>query len=681
MEKNAAFAEKARQTSIVSNRDFSELDPEAVAEKVVNTTGVSKEDHHDYIQMLRETVAEHDLDPNFPADILFRARRLLEDDQENIDMEQLQRLVAEIEREKRLLLDDSPYPEVRAVVQPTDDTSIPVNTFRVWLLGTFFTIIGTGLDQFFSLRQPGILVATSCAQVVAYPFGVFMAKYLPTRRYGKGWWSFTLNPGPFNQKEHILITVMSNVAYGGANGTAYVTYVFQVLKLDLFYGEKALADSAGFQIMLSLSTQLLGYGVAGLARRFLVYPAIMIWPKSLAQIALNKALHSDDGRYEVRGWKISRYNFFLVTFFGMFLYFWFPDYIFQALSYFNWMTWIAPNNVKLALITGSICGMGLNPWPTFDWNVLSYLIDPIMTPFFSVANATFGMAFVGLVIVPIVYWTNSFNTAYLPINTNHVFDNTGNLYNVSKILNPDYTLNVAAYEAYSPPFLGAANAILYSAFFAIYLAMISYVLLYHWRELSTAGKSVFTWRNARDDHKDVHNRLMLAYREVPEWWYFALLAICFILACVCCEIYHTGMPIWGIVFAIALCMVLQIPIGMINAVTNLEVTNNVLAEYIGGLAIEDKPIANMIFKSYGYIAAAQSVQFAQDLKLGHYLKVAPVMMFAAQVWATILGAFVSIGVNQWELENIKNICQPDNPNKFTCPGTLIAALLICLIFY
>lgn len=44
----------------------------------------------------------------------------------------------------------------------------------------------------------------------------------------------------------------------------------------------------------------------------------------------------------------------------------FPGYIFQALSYFNWISWIAPTNVKLAIITGSVCGMGLNPWPTFD---------------------------------------------------------------------------------------------------------------------------------------------------------------------------------------------------------------------------------------------------------------------------------------------------------------------------
>lgn len=43
--------------------------------------------------------------------------------------------------------------------------------------------------------------------------------------------------------------------------------------------------------------------------------------------------------------------------------------IFEALSQFNWITWIAPQNVNLAAITGSMSGLGLNPWSTFDWNI------------------------------------------------------------------------------------------------------------------------------------------------------------------------------------------------------------------------------------------------------------------------------------------------------------------------
>jgi hypothetical protein len=37
--------------------------------------------------------------------------------------------------------DDSPFPEVRAVVSPIDDPNLPVNTVRMWAIGIIFTIV------------------------------------------------------------------------------------------------------------------------------------------------------------------------------------------------------------------------------------------------------------------------------------------------------------------------------------------------------------------------------------------------------------------------------------------------------------------------------------------------------------------------------------------------------------
>lgn len=49
----------------------------------------------------------------------------------------------------------------------------------------------------------------------------------------------------------------------------------------------------------------------------------MIWPRPLAQIAINKALHNENGREGdiANGWRISRLRFFLYCFGGMFLYY------------------------------------------------------------------------------------------------------------------------------------------------------------------------------------------------------------------------------------------------------------------------------------------------------------------------------------------------------------------------
>jgi len=134
-------------------------------------------------------------------------------------------------------------------------------------------------------------------------------------------------------------------------------------------------------VLVAPSTNYIGYGLAGLTRRFLVYPSQAVWPANLATIALNRTFHAGTNNV-TNGWAISRMRWFMYCFIAMFIYFWFPNYILQAMSYFNWITWIAPGNVKLAVVAGSVTGLGLNPLPTFDWNQFVVITDPLISPFF-----------------------------------------------------------------------------------------------------------------------------------------------------------------------------------------------------------------------------------------------------------------------------------------------------------
>lgn len=53
-------------------------------------------------------------------------------------------------------------------------------------------------------------------QVVAYPIGKAMEYTLPKRKFRTFGYEWSLNPGPFNMKEHMLATIMANVTFGGA---------------------------------------------------------------------------------------------------------------------------------------------------------------------------------------------------------------------------------------------------------------------------------------------------------------------------------------------------------------------------------------------------------------------------------------------------------------------------------
>lgn len=61
---------------------------------------------------------------------------------------------------------------------------------------------------------------------------------------------------------------------------------------------------------------------------------------------------------------------------------------------------------------------------------------------------------------------------------------------------------------------------------------------------------------------------------------------------------------------------------------------NVVTELVIGYMYPGKPLANVAFKTYGYISMSQALSFLQDFKLGHYMKIPPKAMFLVQVLDT-----------------------------------------------
>lgn len=164
---------------------------------------------------------------------------------------------------------------------------------------------------------------------------------------------------------------------------------------------------------------------------------------------------------------------------------------------------------------------------------------------------------------------------------------------MTRILDEYGRLDRAAYENYSPVYLSAANALTFGGYFALYPATLMYAYLYHGKEISVAFKDVF--RKGSSTKKDVHMKLMEAYKEVPSWWYAAVMLSGMIMAFIMIAKFPTDMPIWGVFFALGLGILFIVPIGLITAVSNVEIGLNVLSEMVAGFALPGKPLAMMIF--------------------------------------------------------------------------------------
>lgn len=175
------------------------------------------------------------------------------------------------------------------------------------------------------------------------------------------------------------------------------------------------------------------------------------------------------------------------------------------------------------------------------------------------------------------------------------------------------------------------------------------------------------------DERDVHGRLMQAYAEVPQWWYAFLGVTMLILLFVTVEVYPTGLPIWAVCLALFFAALVSIPIGMIQAITNQQVALNVMFELLAGYIVPGKPVAVMIFKCVAYMGTNQAVGFVGDLKIGHYMKIPPRIMFTAQVVAAFIACIVTTLTQDFMFANIVDICQPDQAQFFTCPSTTVFA--------
>ncbi|KAJ8067900.1 hypothetical protein OCU04_003485 [Sclerotinia nivalis] len=615
--------------------------------------------------------------------------------------------------------DNSPYAQVRASVSAIDNTTLSINTPRMWVLSMLFAILGSSTNLFFSLRYPSVSITPVIALLLVHPLGLMWDGFLKRRddpdedfvdghripahegneRSGKSaiglrqlrlW----LAQGKWNEKEHSCVYISSNVSFGFAFATDVI------VEQTHFYNQKV---GIMYQVLLILSTQILGYAFAGLTRRFLVRPGGMIWPGTLMSAAMFTTLHKEENTI-ANGWKITRWKFFFVVWFCSFIFYFLPGLLMPALSYFSVITWFAPKNVIVANLFGVASGLGLFP-VTFDWAQIAYIGSPLLTPFWAAMNVVGGLVIVMWILAPIAYYKNIFFSSYMPILSSSVFDNTGKIYDVSKILTSDFLFDKQAYENYSRVFLPITYVLSYGLQFAALASLLTHTTCWHgrdiWKQWKRSLKEVEEVKPAYDpvpasngnghrrgpsanshrlnlertpsymndiiSQEDVHNRLMRRYKDAPMTWYLITFVSMLAVGMFVVEYYPVHLPWYGLLLALGICTVLFIPIGIVMAITNQHSSIYLICQLVCGAVFPGRPVANMVFVTYGYISSSQGIKFSSDLKLGHYMKIPPRILFSVQMAATIVSSITQIGVLNWMFANVPNICTPQAINGFVCP--------------
>ncbi|KAL5981934.1 hypothetical protein ACLOJK_016001 [Asimina triloba] len=548
-------------------------------------------------------------------------------------------------------VNDSPIEQVRLTVPIEDDNTMPVLTFRVWVLGLICCVLLAGTDQFFDYRQNLLSLPPSCLLIVAFPIGKLMAATLPSTMWKVPGmkWTFTLNPGPFNIKEHVMIAIL---AYAGSSDP-YALVIVQQMKAFFHRRINPLAA-----LLVTQTSQLLGYGFAGFFVKFLVESPYMWWPPILADVTFYRTLHEKAAREKG---KLTRLQFFIIATVSSFAYYIFPGYFFQSLTALSFVCWIRKDSVRAQQLGSGLHGLGFGSF-TLDWStVTSFLGNPLFYPISTVVNMMIGFVLLLYIITPLAYWTNAYDAKRFPIFSANLFDSEGNQYNISRALNEkSFVFDEAGYKSYSNVHLSALYVFAWGFMFASITASLSHFAFFH-------GRSVWKQlRQANSDESqvdDIHIRTMRKnYDPIPQWWFLVLLITTTGLSIFTLEGFGRQLQLrfWGVFLAIGLTLIFIIPVGVIQATTGQ-------ARYL----YPGRPLAYLSFKVYGILIMGQALTFLSDLKFAYYMKIPPKSLFIVEVVGMLVSSSVNFGVTWVMLTSIKNICDVSKlpqGSPWTCPG-------------
>ena len=209
--------------------------------------------------------------------------------------------------------------------------------------------------------------------VIAHAIGEAMAHFIP--RYGAV--GRFLNPGPWNSKEHAAAVIMASAA----SQSALSTEALAVQKL--FYGGY---PNVAAGVFITMSSQLIGFGISGMLRETLLWPVKMLYPANLPITTVLETLHRDKSETK------KRLRVFWIIFVALFCWEWFPEYIFPLLIGVSVFCLADQHNLVFTNLFGGAQGnegMGLFSI-SFDWNYIAGFGSPLWLPLQTQLNSMIG---------------------------------------------------------------------------------------------------------------------------------------------------------------------------------------------------------------------------------------------------------------------------------------------------
>ncbi|CRK24855.1 hypothetical protein BN1708_014047 [Verticillium longisporum] len=467
--------------------------------------------------------------------------------------------------------------DIARYVVSTQDDGDQVLTFRSFIIGSGLTALAACINQIYFYKPVDVSFASVFLCLMAYVIGVTWSVVLPRRHHVEKFF-------PSQAKWLGPVVHFINPGHFGLKEHAISSIlstssgngaaIVQVFGAErLFYDRETDATTA---ILTVFSASIFGYGLVGLLRSIIVHPSEMVWWQCLPMVSIYQTFHR-----ESEGSNHQRLKMFSLTSIAMFIWEPFASYIWPWLNGISIpclasMNAAPPTRKILMTIFGGISsneGQGLFNF-SLDWQ---YITSRYMS-------------------LPLLQQANSWAEHGLP-----------------RLTATNVWANMAAMAAIG--------------------ALITHISLFYGPLIKRSLKQA--WKK---EETDAHFKVMKDnYKDVPIWWYVAILLVGFFLGLGAVIHGNTTLDPWAYVIAILLgCVVAPFSLCLYGLLGTSVSTNN-LSKMLCGVLQPGKPVANLYFSMFSHEVTVLSVFLSTDLKMAQYLKIPWRTMFLLQTYGSLFG--------------------------------------------
>ncbi|OAV99837.1 hypothetical protein PTTG_25314, partial [Puccinia triticina 1-1 BBBD Race 1] len=462
---------------------------------------------------------------------------------------------------------------------------------------------------------------------------------------------FALQPDIENRhhpkKEAGFSALMGTTASGATLAAemivAYELYFGQVINFGVAFG-------------ILMSSQLLGFGWAGLLQPILVYPSRAVYPEALPSVSLLTSL------FKVGSESEDQVKFFKKAFLAVSIYEILPTYVMPAFQAISVFCLTLPKNQLITTIFGGARpfeGMGIFSISA-DWSMIGGL-GPLYMPLRASASIHQLIALVASTLAYFLAYSRSWFGA--GVNQNFPFMSAslltadGKPYPYRQAINADGTANEEFIQRTGLPFYTATFYLVQILLSACLTSSISHALLHNYHLIGSIFKKLKTSQEI-----DPHQLVCLKYKDFPRWGFAAIVLVAVALTFGMSSLSNSGISFAGLLVALVGSFLMTLGTGFIFATTSFIVRLSAGIQMFGGLLFPGNVFGSMWFTIYGASSAIQGLIMLINLKYGQYIHLPQNLVVRSQLIGCTIGSFATLAVVKSILKYEREVLLSPNGN-------------------